>query len=162
MTLCNGDGECLIQCSCVCIKEVCICGHRDHDNDECFPDYCSCECYKEVCICGHRDHNGYCPSNCCTLIECRNYKYCNIKLPQWVLWCSNDMCINCDIQMGPHETTNELEDCCVCLEHKIMIILKCNHRICNDCWYKISKEGFGNDERKNLCPLCRNINDWSK
>lgn len=75
------------------------------------------------------------------------------------------MCMNCAIQMGKHIYTNELEDCCVCFENKLMLLLKCNHKVCNDCWYKITKENFGENfgynEHKPLCPLCRNLNNWS-
>ena len=92
-------------------------------------------------------------------IECRNYKYCNKKIPEWVSFCHNGMCMNCAVQMGKHTYTNELEDCCVCLENKIMLKLKCNHVVCNDCWYNITKQGDGNNT---LCQLCRNLNNWSK
>ncbi len=56
MSSCNGNGECLTQCECECYNE---------ETDE----------YNEVCVCGHREHNGYCPSNCCVPIECRNYRF---------------------------------------------------------------------------------------
>ena len=112
MSSCNGTGECLIQCECECY------------NEETYE-------YNELCVCGHREHNGYCPSNCCMPIECRNYKYCNTKQPKWVSFCHNGMCMNCAVQMGKHTHTNQVEDCCVCLENKIMIILKCNHKVCN-------------------------------
>ena len=141
MSYCNGNGECLIQCNCECYNE---------ETDE----------YNEVCTCGHRDHNGNCPSNCCVPVECRNYKYCNVKQPKWVSFCHNGMCMNCAIQMGNHTFTNQVEYCCVCLENKLILILKCNHRVCNDCWYKITE--FSNNDSYPLCPLCRNINDWSK
>ena len=39
------------------------------------------------------------------------------------------------------------------------------YKVCNDCWFTITKKGFGNDdvdEYKPLCPLCRRLNDWSK
>jgi hypothetical protein len=72
------------------------------------------------------------------------------------------MCVNCAIQMGKHSFTNQVEDCCVCLENKLMLILKCNHRVCNDCWYKITEKGFGTNDQTPFCPLCRNVNDWSK
>jgi hypothetical protein len=52
------------------------------------------------------------------------------------------MCMNCAIQIKKHTYTNEVEDCCVCLENKIMLILKCNHKVCNNCWYNITNEGF--------------------
>jgi len=123
MSYCNKNGECLIQCECQCYNE---------ETNE----------YNQVCVCGHRLHNGYCPSNCCIPIECRNYKYCNIKQPKWVSNCHNGMCINCAVQMGRHKTTDIIDDCPVCLENKIMIILKCNHKICNNCWYNITKLGL--------------------
>jgi hypothetical protein len=40
------------------------------------------------------------------------------------------MCMNCAVQMGKHIYTNEVENCCVCLENKNMILLKCNHKVC--------------------------------
>ena len=95
------------------------------------------------------------------IIECRNYKYCNekLQLPKWASFGPNGMCANCSIQMGKHIYTNKIENCCVCLENKRMIILKCNHKVCNDCWYNITKESV--DQYKcSLCPLCRNLNDW--
>lgn len=142
MSNCNGSGECLRQCECECYNK-------------------KTNKYNKICLCGHREHNGYCPTNCCVPIECRNYKFCNKKLPQQILWCHNGMCINCAIQMGKHTITNIIEECCVCLENKIMIILKCNHKICNDCWYNITNKGFETNEQNPLCPLCRNLNDWS-
>jgi hypothetical protein len=125
--ICTGIGECLNQCD--------------------------CECY-EICICEHRTHYGYCPSTCCMPINCRNFIHCNKKLPKWVLNCHNGMCTNCAIQMGKHNTSDIIEDCPVCLENKKMIILKCNHKMCNDCWYHIT------NNIENLCPLCRNLNHW--
>ena len=94
-------------------------------------------------------------SNCCIPLECRNYIYCNVKQPKWVALCNNGMCMNCAIQMGKHTYTNQVEDCCVCFEKKVMVILKCNHKLCNECWYNITKVD-------SLCPLCRNFNNWSK
>jgi hypothetical protein len=44
--------------------------------------------------------------------------------------------------------------------HRIMV--KCNHKVCNDCWYNITKEEFGSCVQNPLCPVCRNLNDWSK
>jgi hypothetical protein len=48
------------------------------------------------------------------------------------------MCVDCAIQMGPHSTTDIILECIVCLISKNMIKLKCNHLICNDCWYRIT------------------------
>jgi hypothetical protein len=135
MTSNTCNGECLIQCGCDCYNE-------------------ETDTYDDVCVCGHRAHNGYCPSDCCVPVECRNFKYCQTKQPKWVSLCHNGMCINCASQMGKHVYTNTVDECCVCFEHKNMLILKCNHTICNDCWYIITKE-------KHLCPLCRSSSDWT-
>ena len=142
MISCNGDGECLVQCECECFNE---------NTGE----------YAEICVCGHREHNGYCPTNCCSPVKCRNYNFCKEKLPRYVLSCHNGMCMNCAIQMGRHRFADQKGNCCVCLENKNMLLLKCNHQICNDCWYSITIDCSGNNCKKPLCPLCRNMNDWS-
>jgi hypothetical protein len=154
--ICDGNGKCLTQCDCECYTEY---SEDSEDTDEYYNE--DTDEYKKVCVCSHKEHNGYCPTNCCVPIECRNYKYCNVKLPNLYLLCHNGMCMNCAIQMGPHKYTNEMEDCCVCLENKIILILKCNHKVCNDCWYNITKEGLDIEEYiPPLCPLCRNLNNW--
>lgn len=140
MQPCNG--QCLKQCICDC-----------YDDET--------ETYAEICTCGHRSHNGYCPSDCCVPVKCRNFAHCGEKLPQWVLHCNNGMSINCAIQMGPHVYTDETDDCCVCLENKKMLILKCKHRICNDCWFNITKYDDNSDNNQS-CPLCRRVNRWGK
>lgn len=108
--------------------------------------------------CRHRLHNGYCPSDCCTPIECRNFSHCRIHLPKWVANCNNGMCVNCAAQMGPHKYTDKVNECCVCLENMNMILLKCNHMICNDCWYIITEQ-YNDTPLK--CPVCRNKNEWN-
>lgn len=137
MSLCSGDGLCLSQCECVCYNV---------ETEE----------YNEICNCGHREHDGYCPTNCCNPVECRNYKYCQRIHPKWLSLCHKGLCINCAVQMGKHTYTLEEKDCCVCLESKRMLVLQCNHEVCNDCWYNITK-----NFKKPLCPLCRHLNDWS-
>ena len=133
MSLCNGNGKCLTQCVCKCDK---------------------------ICICGHRDHNGYCPSKCCIPSNCRNYTYCNVRQPKWVSDIHNGMCMNCAAQMGPHKISDNIFECPVCLENKNIIILNCNHKICNECWYKITEKGNADYNYKSACPLCRNLNQW--
>ena len=143
MASCNGDGKCLSQCMCECYNE---------DTGE----------YYDECTCKHKEHTGgYCPSNCCIAIDCRNYKYCNEKRPEWVLSINNGMCFNCAVQMGNHTLTTQIEECCICYESAIMLVLKCNHKVCNDCWYKITKSWIDNKiDYAPLCPLCRNLNSW--
>ena len=86
--------------------DVSICGHREHEG------YCPTNCCSLVecrnCICGHREHEGYYPTNCCSLVECRNYKYCKVNGPLWFMNCHNGMCANCAIHMGPHKITNQV------------------------------------------------------
>lgn len=153
MSNCSGNGECLEQCWCECY---------DEETDE----------YYEICSCIHKNHiDGYCPSSCCKPIECRNYKYCNDKVPQYILDCNFGMCINCAVKFGRHKFSKELIECPICLENTDNnIILKCNHKLCNDCWCKIINinsdeidedvENNLDEDSKNLCPLCRNINDY--
>ena len=138
MNICNGNGECLNQCFCECSDD---------------------------CICGHKGHCGYCPSNCCIPVKCRNYKYCNTKQPLWVSNCHNGMCMNCAIQMGNHKYTNKIDKCYICYENKNLLLLKCHHEICNDCWYNITKYEEEESEEESIkykCPFCRNICDWSR
>lgn len=165
---CEGNGFCLQQCACDCY---------DEQTDQ----------RLEICICGHREHNGYCPSNCCQLVKCKNYKNCKNKSPLFLLLDCRDLCHECDVKFGKHKTTDIVEECPVCFESKNVLILKCNHRICYDCWDKIVEthskkydqyrtelddEWDGdepmtffralwyNDDTSPICPLCRNENDW--
>ena len=139
MSVCKKNGECLQSCMCDCYDE-------------------NADKYLDECVCGHREHNGYCPSSCCQLVECRNHKFCGQGCPQWVADCNYGVCMDCAIQMGKHVYTNQIVDCCVCLENKKMIVLKCNHKVCNDCWFKITIYEVENTVRRSLCPLCRNLN----
>ena len=65
MTKCLGNGKCFKKCDCKCFD-----GEED-DPDDVEDRFCNCE---------HRDHNGYCPTNCCQLINCRNFLNCNKKV----------------------------------------------------------------------------------
>ena len=85
---------------------------------------------------------------------CLNYKQCGILLPDVIPNIHNDLCIYCTIQTGPHVKLDMVEDCCVCLETKNMIKLKCNHNICYDCWIAIT------NNKQHQCPICRHVNTW--
>ena len=109
-------GNCMEQCRCECYvlihhpkceseredpaeeeeDKICVCWQY---NCECF-DNCECVFWpldkdKKICTCGHRDHNGYCPSTCCRPIPC---PVCSVLLPQWVLDCNFQLCMNCAVQ----------------------------------------------------------------
>jgi hypothetical protein len=73
----------------------------------------------------------------------------SMRQPKWVSEIHNGMCMNCASQMGP------IFECPVYLENKNIIILNCNHKICNECCYNYRK---GNDDYnyKSVCPLCIN------
>jgi len=123
----------------------------------------NCECYcKNICTCGHYEHNGYCLSKecSCVLQECRNIKFCKTKMPQWILDCHNGLCDKCLVQMGNHIKTNIVQECPICFEDKRMIKLQCNHFLCNECWYSITKEVLSkeNIEEYVECPICRSKN----
>jgi len=76
--ICNGNGECLIQCECNCYNE---------ETGE----------YNDKCTCGHRSHNGYCPPNCCKPIKCKNVN-CSQHIPMWLFDLKKGCCVNCDFE----------------------------------------------------------------
>ena len=120
---------------------------------------CNCKC-KSICTCIHKYHNGYCPNNCCNLIECRNYDYCLKKMPLWILMEYKGLCDTCHVQMGEHELLNKKDECPVCFEDSTLVKLSCGHLLCNECWYNITYSSI-NDLKKNFvpeCPICRNKN----
>lgn len=116
---------------------------------------CRGECLTQ---CGCRGHGGYHPSGCCVPVECRNYKHCGEKHPQRYLDCHNGMDSGCAIRMGPHTYTNQVEKCRSCLDDKVMLILDCKHKVCNDCWWRITNNKHGH----NRCPSCRELITWGR
>lgn len=139
---CHGKGECLKQCICKC--------HDKQGN------------MWLVCKCGHRQHCGWCnttPFKCCAPRECRNFKYCNVKLPQYLFESNHGMCVECISQMGEHTMTIVMDECSVCLENKYMIKLMCDHMLCNECWYIITRDALASNVYAK-CPLCRHVNSW--
>jgi len=130
--VCTGDGTCLYRCDCECYDENT--GEQD-----------------EECTCGHRQHDGYCPSECCVPIECRNYPQCLENGPQWYLTSHNGMCVNCAVQFGPYKRTTQNEVCIACLERKTILALTCDHKFCTDCWYRFVRE---DEDTRTRCPLC--------
>jgi hypothetical protein len=59
--------------------------------------------------CGHKLHNGYCPSMCCTPVECRNFSHCRKHLPKWVADRNNDMCVDCSARREQHVSLKKLK-----------------------------------------------------
>lgn len=114
-----------------------------------------------MCTCERSEHYGWCPSNCCVPIECSNYKFCDQKVPQWILETNNGMCSKCYTEFGKVKITDEIDECHICTEYKAMLILKCGHKICNDCWCQIIGIDNNNCYLNNhgLCPICHNINN---
>jgi hypothetical protein len=141
MMNCTGRGECLVACECSCYDEDSI------DETIIFP--------HAECTCGHRDHGGYCPRGCCVPVPCRNHARCRAKQPAWKSTYYNGICIDCVVQYGPHKRTTVTAECPICFDESLMILLKCKHMLCNDCWYRITETALFNK-----CPLCRNNNDW--
>lgn len=145
---CNGYGYCIIQCCCSCYEdedeeipsEHCICGHRDHPKlfggDSCFDIYC-----KETC-----DFN-------CQLVQCHNFKMCNKKRPQWLLFTHGGMCVDCAVNYGKIKFLDVKDDCPICMENKDMIEISCGkHCVCIDCWKQLSESQTCIPMK---CPLCR-------
>ena len=123
------------------------------------------------------DDCTYSPNGCCSPINC---PHCNMTIPRWLADIKRGKCCKCDIQFGRHHLTDKIEECPVCLVEKKMIELKCDHLICADCWYTITKyenEDYSDEDDdliestmvdyerklKCRCPLCRNKNSsWGQ
>ena len=117
---------------------------------------CITKCYCESCININnlnKKYYGYIQCNCCELVECRCYDFCKKKLPKYMLN-YNELCYDCESQLGNHIKTDIINMCCVCFLDTEMLQLGCNHTICNNCWYKITQNSI---EKK--CPLCRYDNN---
>lgn len=153
MSVCQGRGECFQQCCCSCYDDaeyeipsaICSCGHRNH----------------EKLIGGEGECDIYCQTDCphtCVLIECKHYKHCGGKYPEWYLDCHRGKDVNCD--MIPFDFLDEKDECPVCYDEKYMVKMKCNHTVCLQCLYAIYKTTDDTNELTNMndtskCPLCR-------
>lgn len=131
MSYCNRNGECLMKCD--------------------------CKCYSEECICEHREHNGYCPTNCCSIVKCRNIS-CKSMKPKWIFDFHNGMCVKCDLKFTKYKYTKIIADCPICLINENIILLECKHKMCEYCWNEMCKKGFNEHEEEfnTLCLLCKN------
>ena len=163
MNICSGDKRCLNLCICECYEE-CVCGHRQH-NGICTYHYCECncdiynektgECIKFECICGHRKHCGRCylvRPPCCEPIRCLNYKVC-----KWICLYDCQMpnfpfCNKCFYDMGNFKYSDFIKKCNICHENKNILLLECNHEICNECWILLIN--YSPKNNKFNCPFC--------
>ncbi len=145
MSKCNGYGDCIRQCICICEDDTdCKCGHQIHPK----------------LIGGDQEEDIYCKdTSCqynCQLVECHNYWHCKKKLPQWVLNCHNRMCDYCAVTLGKM-VPGKKEDCPICMEEKDLITVTCGkHSVCLSCWTTMAtKERDFEKEGPLSCPLCR-------
>ena len=93
----------------------------------------------------------------CQSENCRNFKLCQQKIPNCLKESKNNLCIDCYIMFGKHNISKTKEVCPSCLKLDEMIMLPCNHKLCNDCWFFITKIGYENNSSyQPLCPVCNN------
>ncbi len=99
--------DCGFYDNCKC-ADICAKYHVKENDEECD---CNCACkHRKGCFVltkqwemDHQecDDGGYCSKSecnmnvCCKLYPCQK---CNIKLPEWVLHCHNNMCMNCAVE----------------------------------------------------------------
>jgi hypothetical protein len=125
---------------------------------------CDCDCQITHGVnCDHFGHNRWhCPDSgwCCTLQQCRMSHMCGSHCPQYLL--QNGLCMSCNNNMGNHSDLITIKaDCPVCYNHLDMIELPCNHQLCPDCWYQITRPRlteWGEVRYEDRCPLCRASN----
>ena len=120
MPHCQGNGQCLEECSCRCFD-------RRHQNSWKF------------CVCGHANHESSCvPTRCekgCTLKPCFNYRFCDVKTSQRVLNNYNGLCIYCWKYFGKIFPTNNFKKCTMCQEEKMVLNTKFKiMEICFECF----------------------------
>jgi len=142
MKNCNGDGECLLQDD---INEY-------SKNPEI------------LCI-----HN-------CIPVKCKNFEICGCMFPKMYIgcWGGKGCCVNCDMIFGEWnggkgilEISENIQECCVCLEEKKLVSLpKCIHSVCIECLKKLyfgEEDEYDDDDNvftecnkaTSKCPLCR-------
>lgn len=174
-------GECLSQCSCTCSdctlcklpSEECKCQCANTEPS----DQNECTCFQYImrnqCTCGHREHYGCCKpkvpcSDGCEPKLCPNDKNHDVSdshlgsikgtlFPQWYLDAHGGNCVNCAMTYGyGFKHTDKVDECPICYETKSMIMLRCNHMLCWECWSSICGSKPNDDpEVRASCPLCR-------
>lgn len=170
MSTCKGNGECLSCCFCECSDcsncKLCIidCNCECHcDKDSCI---CLNDIIREKCTCGHREHKGMCKPAIPCQYNCEPKLCPNDKnhidnegkfYPEWLFECHGGNCVNCAIEFGHGFVhTDIIKECPVCFEDKTMVVLRCKHELCWDCWSKICKNKVDDSpETRASCPICR-------
>lgn len=139
--ICKNNGICINYCFCNCTKN----GEIDHN----------------ICSCHHKNHHknenyyyGFCPSNHCKLIQCINFKYCNLKRPQYELKLNNKYCNFCSIYLNKYLKLDIIQYCNHCKINENLVLLKCNHKICYNCLVNEKKC----IQCKNIFPFCKRNN----
>ena len=70
--------------------------------------------------------------------------------------CEFPFCVNCDCDMGKFKNTKNIKYCDICFENKNILLLECNHEICNECWISYCNENIKNNSFISPCPFCHN------
>ena len=79
-----------------------------------------------------------------------------ILYPEWFFGCHGGNCSYCGQLYGHGFVhTNEIKECPICYENKLMTSLRCKHELCWDCWSSICKSKEDVEETRASCPLCR-------
>lgn len=98
------------------------------------------------CKNGYKKSDDISCSHNCQPIACPNYLVCNHLVPQLYLWCHQGLCmVPCAISFG-HLQFYENEECPICFETKTCVKqLKCDHKICIDCFKRCHLPPYWND-----------------
>jgi hypothetical protein len=137
---CEGNGICISKCQCTCfdiVRTVIDAEWTDHRRVD-----------RVLCTCGHRAHPSeeFCKTECkynCVKAECKYYKWCGEKAPQWYLDAQEGQADGCGHGNTMFHTLNHIDavaTCAVCLEDKYMIEFKCKHTLCHTCLWAVYKK----------------------
>lgn len=168
---CKGEGWCLNNnCSCECFDcSVCKLSEIECQCEcQCNEDTCICYTYimREICTCGHREHNGGCCKpkipclyNCepklCPNDKNHDDEYKGLLYQEGILRVFHGNCRDCTLLYGKGFVhTNEIKECPVCYDNKLMTSLRCKHELCWTCWSSFCKSKEDSEIRAS-CPLCR-------
>ena len=84
-------------------------------------------------------------SHNCQPVQCPNYLICGRLEPEWLLYCHHGTCMNCAAMFG-HLKFFENMECPICMDTKTCVKqIKCNHKICVDCFKRCHFPPYWND-----------------